>query len=107
MYKKKTTIFIVCSIAFFILLTFIIIAIIPGNFIESGIVEEVMNSSGEYEPTQASESLYSAVLAILCLGGSAVGFIALYQFASVAILKDDQRRKKFKEDLEKEQKGRE
>ncbi len=107
MYKKKMTIMLISGIAFFIFLAFIIVAIIPGNFIESGIIEEVMNSEGVYEPTQASESLFSALLAVLCLAGSAVGFIAVYQFANIAILKDDQRRKKFKEDLEKEQKGKE
>ncbi len=101
------TILITCGIAFLLFLAVIIIAIIPGNFIEAGIIEEVMNSEGVYEPTQASESLFSALLAVLCLAGSAVGYIGVYQFAHITILKDDQRRKKFKEETEQEQKGRE
>jgi len=86
--KKHINLLLLSGIPFVLIFATIVICFIPGNFIQSGILVEVMNSSGEYVATDLSQSLYSGLLAALFMGGSAVGFVAIYQFGSIMVEKD-------------------
>jgi len=86
--KKHFHLLLLSGIPFILIVTTIIICFIPGNFIQSGILVEVMNSSGDYVATEASQNLFSGLLAALFMAGSALGFVAIYQFGSIIVEKE-------------------